>query len=156
MQRLRRLRRALQQTHLFAKSKGAPLKVYWADSTDVITTPIIEELLASARTVLLESNIGLRHLALMTYGDNPQLMEEDLASRMEDIRTYLNTHFPIVVLNDVPHSYGETPDPTELPLHQSYHGPWLARSVESRRKLQLQFSLNIYICELFKRSTNKQ
>jgi hypothetical protein len=142
--------------HLFARSKG-DIKVYWAGNTaaDIITTPEIEELLNSARTVLLQSDIGLRHLALMTYGDNVRPTEEELVSRMMDITTYLHTRFPIIVLQVIHDSYGITPDPTELPRYR-YFQPWLSMPIELRRTLQLQFSLNICICELFKRSSDNR
>jgi len=74
--------------------------------------------------------------------------EEDVIERVDEIKTYLLDHFPVVALENIPKCYVETPDPSTLPQYQGYRGPWLARLVTQRKAMSLEFSLNMIIVQL--------
>jgi hypothetical protein len=80
---------------------------------DTVESSDISGLLWDARRILLEDT-GLRHLAHMTFGDNPA-PEGEVSERMTEISEYLYWFFPTVRLQYLPNSYGATPDPSSLP-----------------------------------------
>jgi hypothetical protein len=132
-------------------------EVYYGShySTNRITGPDIDRLFSTARTLLLQSNVGLRHLGMMTFGDSTPSSEE-LEERIQDITQYLNMHFPVIRLLVLPKSYGITPNPLSLQRYRNYPGQWLAKSIEQRRTKQLEIYIHSAIHELHERSNHKQ
>lgn len=118
-----------------------------------INSDNFQELLGSARNILLESKNGLQHLATMTFGEHSPT-KENLMDRIDKITTYLQSYPPDVRL-EATHFYGETPDPTSTLRYYNLHDttPWQAMSIQARQNLPLEFSLNTDICELIQKSS---
>lgn len=111
--------------------------------------PFINSLLTSARQILLQHEDGLRHLATMTFdglGVNPT--PKDVRDRTDEITLYLQSHFPIVRFEAMG-SYGVTRHPSTLPNYRHDGRPWLERSIDERKKLTLEISINVSMLNLF-------
>ncbi|KAG2107198.1 uncharacterized protein F5147DRAFT_774419 [Suillus discolor] len=130
--------RDLENDNLSRESK--PFSIYFGpkDYSARLASDQMQQLLSSAQEILLHSNNGLKHLATMTFGEyNPAT--EDLANRMNQITTYLQS-YPPDVRNSKPHHHPST-------------SSWQALSIEMRQTLPLEFSLNASIYELIQKST---
>ena len=112
--------------------------------------PDIKNLLAGARDHLFQSRIALGYLAKMTLSVS-EVEDVDMgnfAKRVDEIKTYLRSHFPTVKLGILSKCYAETPEPSTITRYRD-SGPWLAKSVEQRLSMPLEISLNQLIIELF-------
>jgi hypothetical protein len=127
-----------------------------SESSDRLSGSNVQSIFRTARALLFKSNVGPRHLAIMTFGDDFAPSEEELEQRIREIKLYLSLHPPIVRVLVIPKSYGITPDPSTLPQYKNHQGPWLAKSTQQRRSLTVEIYIHSAIYELHKRSTRKQ
>jgi len=113
--------------------------------------PDIKNLLAGAREQLFQSKITLGYLAKMTLLGVNEIEEVDMgdfAKRIDEIKTYLRSHFPTVKLGILSKCYAQTPEPSTITRYR-HTGPWLAKPVQQRLSMPLEISLNQLIIELF-------
>lgn len=77
---------------------------------------------------------------------------DDVEERVQDIKKYLDTHFPAVGLKMLTGTYGSTPMPEGFPGYGSPEYPFLNLSSIERQTWRLQFYLHTKLYSLFTRA----
>lgn len=96
---------------------------------------------------------AIEHLAKMTLESSQINMDlDDVEERIQDIKKYLNTHFPAVGLKMLTSAYGSTPMPESFPGYGSPEYPFLNLSSIERQTWRLQFYLHTKLYSLFTRA----